>query len=291
MDRQFNLVEVLEATLKWYKPIVIISLIVLIGSFIITYPKLNIIPPKYESVTTFFPANLALSDRPYLFDGEEAVDVELELFGDKHDVDRLVSIARSGQVMVKIIEKFNLIEHYKIDKEKEKYPLSTALSKFKKNYEAFKNEYEGVEIHVIDKDNVKAAEMANEAVKLVNEINKNMVLEGRNRMLHILEKHIATKEAEMKELLAKQSVETTPEKKKMLEFNQHIVSDQLYKYANLKDQYELISSEDISTLHVMEEAYPAEKDYTKRLVMVIGAFLATFFLLVMVATVVHVLSK
>ena len=290
MDKQFNLIAVVEAMQKRFKPIAIISILVLIGAYIVTHPGLKILPPKYESHTVVFPANLSMSDRPYLFESNSAVDVQLEQFGDKHDVDRLVSIAISGQVLSHLVDKFGLIEHYEIKKEKVKYPFTAAISKLKDNYQAYKNEYGGVEVWVTDKDKEKAAAMANEAVIVADRINRDMLLEGRTRMMNILEKHLSAKQKEADELAA-QLAQAADAQKKMLEVKQILALEQLTKYSNILDQYRLTTAQDISTVHIMEQAYPAEKESSGRWMLIIGAFFVTLFALVLGATALHVMSK
>ncbi len=290
MDKQFNLVTVLEATQKRWKPIAVISILVLIGTFIVTHPALKILPPKYESHSVIFPANLALSDRPYLFEASSAIDVQLDLFGDKHDVDRLVSIALSGQVLAELVEKFNLIEHYKINPQKVKYPLTAAISKLKSNFKAYKNQFRGVEVWVTDKDKEIAAALANEAVAITDRINRSMLMDGRKRMLVVLQKHAENKQQEL-ETLAAQMTSASENQKRTLEMKQSLALEQLTKYTNMLDQFQLIANEDISTIHVMERAYPAEKESSGRLVLMVGALLFTVFVLVLGATVIHVMSK
>jgi hypothetical protein len=65
----------------------------------------------------------------------------------------------------------------------------------------------------------------------------------------------------------------------------------LTKYSSILDQYRLTTAQDISTLHVMEKAYPAEKESSGRWMLIIGAFMVTLFTLILGATVVHVMSK
>ncbi|HXH17786.1 MAG TPA: hypothetical protein VNJ07_01785 [Chitinophagales bacterium] len=290
MDKQFNLIAVIEAAQKWFKPIAIISALVFVGAYVVTHPRLHILPLKYESHTVIFPANLSMTDRPYLFESSSAVDVELEMFGDKHDVDRFVSIAQSGQVLAHLVEKYNLIEHYKIKKEKVKYPFTAAIDELKKNYRAFKNEFGGAEIWMMDKDRELAAEMANEAVAYSDRINRNMLLEGRKNMMNIIESHTRQKQKELDELTA-QIAQATPEQKKIMEIKQVLAAEQLAKYSNILDQYKLITAQDFTTVHVMEKAYPAEKETSSRWFIIMGAFLVTLFALVSGATVLHMMSR
>lgn len=290
MDKQFNLIAVIEAFQKRSKPILLISFLALIGAFIVTHPSLKILPPEYESHSVIFPANLSMTDRPYLFESSSAVDVQLDQFGDKHDVDRFVSIAKSGQVLAHLVTKYNLIEHYEIKADRVKYPFTAAMSELKQNYQAFKNEFEGAEVWVTDKDKELAAEMANEAVAYSDRINRDMLLEGRKNMMKILEKHTDAKQKELNDLT--NQIEQAPtEQKKVLEIKLVLATEQLTKYSNIHDQYKLITEQDFNSIHVMEKAYPSEKETSGRWLIIIGAFLATLFVLTLGATVLHVMSK
>lgn len=290
MDKQFNLITVIEAIQKRFKPITAISLLALIGAYVVTHPRLQILPPKYESHAVIFPANLSMTDRPYLFESSSAVDVQLEQFGSKHDADRFVSVAQSGQVLAHLVEKYNLIDHYRIKREKVRYPLTAAISRLKDNYRAFKNEFQGAEIRVTDRDKQLAADMVNEAVAYSDRINRDMLLEGRKNMMAILEKHTMEKQKELDNITA-QLTQAAGEQRKILEIKQVLATEQLTRYSNILDQYKLITAQDFSTVHVMEKAYPAEKETSARWLITIAVFLVTLFVLTLGATVLHVMSR
>lgn len=290
MDKQFNLIAVVEALRKRFIPIGGISILVLIAAYVLTHPKLQILPLKYESRAVIFPANLSMTDRPYLFDASSAVDLDLEIFGDKKDVDRFVSIAQSRQVLAHLVQKYNLIEHYKINSEKDKYPFTSARSKLEDNYKALKNELGGAEVWVTDTDRELAAEMANEAIAASDRINRDMLLDGRSNMMKILQTHMEQKQKELNELTS-QIAQAQESERKALEIKQVLATEQITKYSDLLDQYKLITARDFSTIHVMEKAYPAEKEKSSRWLIIIGAFMLTFFTLLLGATVLHVMSK
>ncbi len=290
MDKQFNLIAVIEALQKRFVPIAVISVLVLIGAYMVTHPRFEILPLKYESHAVIFPANLSMTDRPYLFDAASAIDMDLEIFGDKSDVDRFVSIAQSRQVLAHLVQKYNLIEHYNINAEKVKYPFTAAISELKENYKALKNEFGGAEVWVTDTDKELAAEMANEAVAASDRINRDMLLEGRNNMMKILQTHTEQKQKELNDLNAQMEQAYEPERK-ALEIKQVLATERLAKYSDLLDQYQLITAQDFNTVHVMERAYPAEKEKSSRWMIIIGAFMLVFFTLLLGATVLHVMSK
>lgn len=192
----FNLLNILSISWKWKKHIIIACVTALVLTFTITHPQLGIIKPKYESVTTILPSNPSLTDRPYLFKTASSGDVSYELFGGKEDIDRILSIAKSTQIINYIVFKFDLLKHYDIDTTEE-YFLSRVMSKFKKNYEVAKNEYSGIEIHVIDKNKNTAAEMANEIAAKIDGILKSMVLENRAIIRDIFKEKLYNKKEEV----------------------------------------------------------------------------------------------
>ncbi len=123
--------------------------------------------------------------------------MSVDLFGTKDDLDRIISIAKSAQIVTYIINKHKLFEHYEIDTTKE-YFLSITISKFKKNYEVEKNEYGAIEIHVVDQEKIIAANIANDLVDRIDEVNKNMVLTNRLKLLKIFKKQLGNKREEVK---------------------------------------------------------------------------------------------
>lgn len=197
MSNTFNLLDIVRAAWKYKITIIIINVVALVAVIIITLPRF--MPAEFESTAIIYSSNPALSDRPYLFKTESGGELSIDLFGGKEDVDRIVSVAKSSQLMVHVIEKFNLYEHYGIDTSHE-FHVSKAISRFKKNFKSFRNEYRGIELHVIDQNREMAATIANELVIKIDEINKNMLLESRLKVLKVFEKRLVTKRIEVSNL-------------------------------------------------------------------------------------------
>lgn len=181
MINRFNLIHFVNSLIKWKKPISIVCLIAIIGSSIIAFS----IDKTYESVSTIYPSNPALTDKSYLFETGNG-NMTVELYGSKEDVDRIMSIAKSGQVLVHIINKYSLYRHYEVDTTKEYY-LTSAMKKLKSNIKVVKTEFRGIEIKVRDKNPGLAAEIANEIVKRVDVLAQEMILSNRNKMLDMFQ--------------------------------------------------------------------------------------------------------
>ena len=186
MISRFNLLRFIESTIKWKKKIIMVTAIAFVLSLVLSY----FVPPTYESIATIYPTNPSLSDEAFSFHSGQANNL-IDLYGSKEDIDRVVSIAKSGQVLVNVIHEFDLFTHYEIDTadiDKFPHPYSSAISKLKKNLKVVKTEYRGIEIKVKDKDKAMAAAIANAIVDQVDNVAKGMIQKNRFNMLNIFEK-------------------------------------------------------------------------------------------------------
>lgn len=183
MISKFHLMDFVHSAIKWKKPIIALSSLAFIGSIVIAL----VMNPIYESITTIYPANPSLTDKSYLFDSGNG-NHSVELYGSKEDVDRIISIAKSGQVLVHVIHKYNLFDHYKIEIDTAKGGhYDAAISRLKKNLQVVKTEYRGIEIKVKDKNKDLAAKIANEIVSKTDEVAQKMIMSSRNEMREIFD--------------------------------------------------------------------------------------------------------
>ncbi len=291
MDKQFNLVDIFYAALNWYKSILLVLIGVGVGSYILTLPSLGLFTPKYKSTTVIYPINPALTERPYLFGSQQAVDLDLDVYGDKHDVDRLISIARSDKMISYIVDHFHLMDHYDIDTSVTNYPYTKAMSRFKRHYEVFKNEFRAVEIHVKDKNRNMAAKIANAFPQKIDEINKRMLIKHRNRIEKNIKKRVTRLKAEVQQLSDSLQKLKGSSQYSLVKTKYEQKMEQLTKYSNLKEQYEMVSAPDFSMLEVMEKAYPAEKEEPTRFYLITGLVLVTLLGLVLLVSIIDIYIK
>ncbi|MEZ4908646.1 MAG: Wzz/FepE/Etk N-terminal domain-containing protein [Saprospiraceae bacterium] len=93
--------------------------------------------------------------------------------GNEDDLERTIQILRSEIIFNKIIQKFNLGDHYKIEKDK-KYYKTLVRNKLISNTSFNKTSFQGIKISVEDKDPKMAADIANEFSELLDSIIYNM---------------------------------------------------------------------------------------------------------------------
>src|SRR5579863_3557896 len=159
MDKEFNLVAALRIILKWKKPILIL---VVVSAIVSAFFSVFVMDEYFLSWATFYPKNLYLDDRAMIFNSEKTGG-QIEYFGTKNDVSRVLSIANSAQLMEYIIDSFKLAEHYKIDKNS-KFWRTKVRKKFDKNYDAIKSEHDAVHVSIYDTDPKLASDMVRAVV-------------------------------------------------------------------------------------------------------------------------------
>lgn len=145
MEQFWNSANLLKILIKWK---VQIALLTLIGMLVIggaTY----LIKPKFKSFAIVYPANL----------GE---------YSEESYSEQMIQILKSRDITDKIIEKYNLSEHYKIDTAYKHYQ-STMYYLMSENISISKTEFESVEINVLDTDPEIAYDMVNSIIDFYNE--------------------------------------------------------------------------------------------------------------------------
>ncbi|MDX2431620.1 MAG: hypothetical protein QNK35_11845 [Bacteroides sp.] len=154
----------------WNKRIVlmIVGLVAAVGSMVISLT----ITPMFSSSVIMFPASNASVARGLLgqnYNGSQSVYG----FGEEDQAEQLLQVLHSMPIRTRIIEKYNLMEHYEIDPEG-KYPLTELYEMFRSNIKFSLTEYQSVEISVMDSDPVISAAIANDISNLVDTVFNNM---------------------------------------------------------------------------------------------------------------------
>ena len=145
----------------------IVFLFSLLASVIIAY----IIPPLYESTAIFFPTQLGGVSKSLLSQNGDKEDF-LQL-GDEEVVEQYLQILSSDIIRDKIVKKYKLFEHYKIDRNG-KYPYTKLDEKIKDYITFSKTRYQSIRIDVLDPNPEYAANIANDIVNYLDSVVNEM---------------------------------------------------------------------------------------------------------------------
>ena len=146
MESQFYQINLLQLLLKWKFHLAVIVLVASLLAVIFSGPVF--ITPKFKSTAVVYPANIA----PY---------------SDENETEQMLQIFQSNDITDSIIEKFNLPEHYGIDRNY-KFYYTTMMWEYSQNVKISKTPNEAVSIEVLDKDPQVACDMVESMIGFYN---------------------------------------------------------------------------------------------------------------------------
>ncbi len=168
INNNFSSYSLIEFIIKWRKPLIILTLSGAIISTIISF----LIQEKYKSTVILFPTTNASVSESLL--AEHSVSTkDILKFGEEEDAEQLLQVLNSYEIRDRIIKKFDLFNHYGIDKNTA-YPLTKLHKMYDDNISFRRTEYMSVQIDVLDKDPKIAADIANTITELIDSVINRM---------------------------------------------------------------------------------------------------------------------
>ena len=168
-----------------------VILIPVIFAIIASSVILLLMPNYYESSATFYPVNSSLLE-PSVQINTRSIDY----FGDDQDVDRILSIARSGELIQEVIDEFNLKEHYGISSSGKKGRIQL-VKRFKKLFKVIKTEYDAVELSIEDQDPAMARNLVAAVVRKIDLKLKSIIQGAQQNLLENLQSSYNANEQEI----------------------------------------------------------------------------------------------
>ena len=161
-------------------PLITITVAALIVSIIVSL----LITPRYRSSVILYPATFTNMSRSLM--GPATVGGDIMNFGEESDAERLLQVLQSETIRNRIVDKYNLMEHYGI-KEDSRFPHTELNRKYKNNVRSRKTQYMAIEIEVLDTDPVQAAAMANDIAANADSVLNTMLTERTILAVEVLE--------------------------------------------------------------------------------------------------------
>lgn len=152
MDKYFNNIPLLKVILKWkFHIIAIIIIAAILGAI---FSSATFITPLYKSEAILYPSNI-------------------DAYSDETNSEQMLQIMESQEIMDSIVEDFDLMADYKIDRNY-KYWKTTLIREYRNNVSISKTPYDAVKIKVLDKDPQQACDMVNDIIRLYDHKVKNL---------------------------------------------------------------------------------------------------------------------
>lgn len=189
--RSFNLLVFLY---RKRKVLMIVTAVAAIASIVVSL----VITPKYQSSMVFFPATNTSASKALIADNMFSTKDILK-FGDEEEVEQLLQVLQSDEIKNRIIEKYDLMEHYDIDKDS-KYKYSALDRQYYNNINFRKTKYMSIEVSVLDKDPELAAAIANDIGRYLDSTMNNMQNEMADEAFQIVKREYLSLKKDIKEL-------------------------------------------------------------------------------------------
>lgn len=150
------------------KIILILTGIAAVASVVISL----LMTPMFRSTAIVFPAATSTVS----FSEQRNAKASSMDFGEEEQAEQLIQILQSSRIRNRIVQRFNLFNHYEIDNDdpNKNYKLGKAYSN---HIQFVRTRYGSIEISVLDRDRKLAAEIANKIVDLIDTVKNEMVQE------------------------------------------------------------------------------------------------------------------
>lgn len=177
----FSAVSIIDFTLRWWKPILITTF----ASAVIAAVASLFIKDKFKSTVVMFPSTTHSISKA-LIDVTGSSKADILEFGMEEDADQLIQILNSDEIRNRIIQKYDLMKHYRIDPGS-KYAQTKLQKRYMENITYSRTEYLSVEVNVMDEDPQMAANIANDISNLVDSVKNRMQKERAREGLVIVQ--------------------------------------------------------------------------------------------------------
>jgi LPS O-antigen subunit length determinant protein (WzzB/FepE family) len=178
---EISSINLLEFIFKRRKELFIIGLIAAVVSAIASF----VITPKFKSTVIMFPTQTSSISKALL--AENSGKDDILKFGEEEEAEQMLQILNSDQIQAKVCEKFNLLDHYNIDKS-DPFKYTKLYDEFKENISYERTEFMSVKIEVLDKDPQLAANICNTISELMDSVKNGMQKERAVAGLRIVER-------------------------------------------------------------------------------------------------------
>ena len=243
----------------------------------IIFSSERFISPLYKSTVILYPTTTSSTSKAILNTNNLIYIDPLEI-GDENQTDQMMQILNSGLIRNKIIEKYDLMNHYGIKDicEYRNYRLNKA---YDNRIRIKRTEYNSVKIIVLDTDANIAAAIANDIADLFDATMNEMQHEIASKALQIVEKEYENALQDMRSL--EDSLKDNP-KSISLACEVAILKDNLVTLKAKYDDARINATETLPHKFVVTEAYASDKPaYPIRWVIVLTTLLATILVIIM----------
>jgi capsular polysaccharide biosynthesis protein len=185
----FEFIEVIAFLNKWKKHLFLICASAAVLSYLASGPWF--IKPKFRAAATFYPGTVNSISSALFFKLREKARDPL-MFGEVEETEQFMQLLESGDLKARIIQKFDLMNHYHIDPSNANKNYLVDIQ-YNKNIKVKRTDFNSIEVSVLDEVPQMSADIANGVMMMADtiktEIKRRVALQAHN----IIEKEYINK--------------------------------------------------------------------------------------------------
>lgn len=189
----FNSKYLCKILMKYRKSVLIILIAAALIAILFSSPLF--ITPLYKSSVILYPTS-SNSISKVLISTTYQSNKDILEFGESEQTEQMLQVLNSNRIRDKVIERFNLMEHYGI-KPTQKYPYTKLNRLYDSRIKFRRTEYNAVKITVLDSDPALAAQIANDIAELFDSTMNAMQKEVASKAFKLVETEYNSLCAEM----------------------------------------------------------------------------------------------
>lgn len=189
---RFDLVDIVQTIKKRFRFVVIVTIVAAVIGLAFHFLRKK----EFTAKAQFFVSNPLLSDRSTLYGG---ADSRLDYFGDEDDVDRVLALAESDTVILKVLDQSGLA--HEMDKDLiDPKNIHDMKEVYLNHIKVTRTEYTLIEVSFTDVSPQRAAKVANTIVRVMEETYRTFYNTRRNNIFNSLSKKFAQQDSAIRVL-------------------------------------------------------------------------------------------
>lgn len=188
-DKRNDFIEVLRFLYVRRLYLICFSLFAAIIAVIFSGP--GFIHPKYKSTVVFYPAANQSASKALVSENTFS-ESDLLSFGKAAEAEQFLQILQSDVIAAKVKEKYNLMQHYRINTNA-RFSNTKFGKVFRKNVKSELTKYMSIKVTVLDESPEMAAKIANDVVTIMDSLRNAIQKERAREGLKIVENDLNDK--------------------------------------------------------------------------------------------------
>ncbi|MBI9054772.1 MAG: hypothetical protein JEY96_13195 [Bacteroidales bacterium] len=253
----YNSMDIIRFIFKHKWPILSVTILAAIAAVIVSVN----ITPKFKSSVILFPKTQVSVSNALSMSELINTDDHIMNFGDEEATEQLIQTLYSEDIRFKIIDKFDLLNHYNIDSNDE-FPMTKLHEEYNDNIRFKRTEYQAVQIEVMDTDPQIAADIATEIADLLDETLNQMQNEVAVGILKVVEgeyNQLVTEIDQLEKSLGKYNTQKSNPKYISLSEQLKNENKRLSDIKTKLVEARVNANQSLPRKYTVAKAYPAEK--------------------------------